>query len=338
MSDRLDKTYLKRYNLSLDIFDRFDFHVRDVCPIRSVFMISTDKGEKIFKKLDYSLEELKFIDNMISYLNKNFNRTMKFARCRDGNIYTMYKGEVYCIIDLIRGRECDFDNPIDLKIASKGIANFHKASVGFKCDIDKRDNRGKLIDKFEVKKEEMEFFKNIANIHETKNEFDNIFLKEVDYYIDQINESINLLKNSNYYKLSKERNKNVICHHDLAHHNILIKDEEAYFIDFDYSILDLKSHDLCNFISKAIKNSAFDIEKTENILNSYSKENTIDKEELKVLYAILTFPEDFYSISKNYYTKCKDWDERAFLNKLIKKCGYKEDRKEFLKYFKDNII
>ncbi len=99
----------------------------------------------------------------------------------------------------------------------------------------------------------MNFFKKIANIHKNKNEFDNLFLSEIDYYIDEISKSINILENSHYYDICKENDKISICHHDLAYHNILIKEDEAYFIDFDYAILDLKVNDLCNFITKVIK-------------------------------------------------------------------------------------
>ncbi len=62
------------------------------------------------------------------------------------------------------------------------------------------------------------------------------------------------MKQSEYYNLCKEKEKIVFCHHDLAHHNILINKEEVYFLDFDYAVIDLKVHDICNFINKAIKN------------------------------------------------------------------------------------
>jgi CotS family spore coat protein len=174
-------------------------------------------------------------------------------------------------------------------------------------------------------------------MHNTKNQFDTIFLSNVDYYIDEIKKSIDILEKSPYYKICSEEDKIVLCHHDLAHHNIIIKDNEAYFIDFDYSIIDIKVHDLCNFINKVIKNFAFDEEKAEQIINCYSSVNNIDSRELKVLYGMLTFPDDFYSISKDYYTRLKQWDKEVFIGRLIKKCEYKEFRKEFLKSFYEFI-
>ena len=185
--DKLNKNYLKKYNLSLDLFDQYDIKVKDIYPIRNVYIIDTDKGKKILKKVNY----------------------------------TIYKGEMYCLMELIDGRECQFSNPLDLKISSIGLAEMHKASKGFTTNFNKKVLNGKVIEKFKIKKEEMNFFKEIANIHQNKNEFDNLFLSQVDYYIDEISKSINILENSCYYDICKEDDKIAICHHDLAYHNIL---------------------------------------------------------------------------------------------------------------------
>lgn len=316
--DKLNKNYLKKYNLSSDLFDQYDFIIKDIYPIRNVYIIDTSKGKKILKKVNYTVGELKFIEEIIDYIKIGFKRIMDFEKNIQGDIYTIYKGEMYCLMDLIDGRECQFSNPLDLKISSVALAQMHKASKGFTTNFNKRVLNGKSIEKFKIQKEEMNFFKKIANIHKNKNEFDDLFLSEIDCYIDEISKSINILENSHYYDICKENDKISICHHDLAYHNILIKEDEAYFIDFDYAILDLKVNDLCNFITKVIKNFAFDINKANIILNSYSSIYSITDKELEVLYGLLSFPYDFYDISKNYYTKRKDWEDEVFLNRLIK--------------------
>jgi CotS family spore coat protein len=333
-----ERRYLTQYDLCVELFDKFDLNVNDVVPIRGVYMASTNKGEKILKKVEYTKGELNFIYNVLSYIRNKFPRIVDFVKANTGKIYTIWDGNMYCIMDVVQGKECNFNNPIDLIAASKGIGELHCASEGFKTNIYTKYNNGKLIDTFKRRIQEMDFFKNIASIHTNKTEFDEIFLKNVDYYIEEIKKSTDMLEKSYYYKLCSEEDKIVICHHDLAYHNILINNEEAYFIDFDYAIIDLKVHDLCNFINKVEKNFAFDIEKSSTIIESYSEKNTLNKRELEVLHAMLTFPEDFYSISKDYYTKRKDWDEAIFLDRLKRKAGYKEDREEFLNDFKLKIV
>lgn len=328
-----DKKYLAKYDLCMELFHRFNLKVYDVIPVRSVFLLCTDNGEKVLKKVNYTIEELNFINNAMKYIKKHFERVMDFVETSDGEIYTMWNNDMYCVMNMVEGRECDYCNPVDISIASRGLGELHKASEGFRSNFSKKYTSGKLIDNFRRRLSEMEFFCSIANMHENKSEFDNVFLSDVEFYVDEIKKSIDILEKSPYYKLCSEEDKVVLCHHDLAHHNILINNEEAFFIDFDYSVIDLKVHDLCNFINKVIKNFAFDIEKVQNILGDYAKTNNLDEREIKVLYGMLTFPEDFYSISKDYYTRRKEWDEEVFLDRLIRKSNYKEDREEFLEKF-----
>lgn len=333
-----EKKYLAGYDLSVKLFERFDLNVTDVIPLRNIYVVITDKGDKILKKIDYGEEELKFIYEGIEYIKKRFPRVMNFIKTKDNEIYTIWNNDIYCMMDVVKGMESDFSNPVHISIISEGLGELHKASEGFKSSLCKKYTCGKLIDNFKRRKEEMDFFKNIADMHECKSEFDEIFLNNVDYYADNISSSIDILEKSPYYRVCSEEDKVVLCHHDLAHHNILINNEEAYFIDFDYAVIDLKVHDLCNFINKVIKNFAFDIKKAEVIIKCYCKTNSLNAKELEILFGMLTFPEDFYNISKDYYTRRKEWDENVFLDRLIKKSSYREDREEFLTTFKDKFL
>jgi len=331
-----DKKYLAKYNLSIDLFDKFDLKITDVIPVRSVFIICTNKGDKILKKIDYSAEELEFQYEAIEYIKKTFNRVMNFIKTKENKLYTNDNGDIYCVLDMVEGRECEFYNLVDINIAARGLGEFHKASEGFNCHINKVGT-GKLINNFKRRLIEMEFYRNIANLHENKNEFDEIFIKHVDHYKEEVVRSIDILESSSYSQLCTEKDKVVLCHNDLAHHNILLYNDEAYFIDFDYSIIDLKVKDLCNFINKALKISAYDIDKANQILKGYCMSNTLDKRELEVLYGMLSFPEEFYSISRDYYTRRKEWDEAVFIERLKKKLEFREEREEFLMNFKKSL-
>ncbi|OOO66239.1 spore coat protein, partial [Clostridium tepidum] len=88
--DKLNKNYLKKYNLSLDLFDQYDIKVKDIYPIRNVYIIDTDKGKKILKKVNYTIEELKFIQEIIDYIKIKFQRIMELEKNLQGDIYTIY--------------------------------------------------------------------------------------------------------------------------------------------------------------------------------------------------------------------------------------------------------
>jgi CotS family spore coat protein len=340
-----DRTYLSKYDLDVNLFKEFDLKVDDVIPVRKVFILNTDKGDKVLKKVSYNTSELEFINYGIEYIKNNkFNRIIEFEKTKDKLIYAQWKDDIYCIMNLVEGRECEYSNPVDILLTSKALAELHRASEGliyeeeFKKLLVKNPRRflcGGMIESFTKKLEELKFFKDIATLYENKNEFDYIFLENEKYYEENTIQSIKILEQSEYYTLCKEREKNVFCHHDLAHHNILINKEEVYFLDFDYAVIDLKVHDICNFINKVIKNFAYDVEKCHNILSAYMSVKSLDEREIRVLYGMLCFPEDFYSISRDYYTRKKQWSEEMFLNRIRKKVEYTKDREEFLEIFKN---
>ncbi|MBZ9685027.1 CotS family spore coat protein [Clostridium estertheticum] len=339
-----DKTYLSKYDLDVNLFSEFDLLVSDVIPVRKVFILNTDKGDKVLKKVSYSISQLEFINYGLEYIkNNNFNKIIEFEKTKDQLIYVHWKDDIYCIMSLVEGRECEYSNPVDVMLTSRALAELHRSSEGlineeaFQILLVQNQKRylcGKIIENFNKKLSELMFFKSIATLYENKNEFDYIFLEHEKYYEDNIKQSIKILEASEYYNLCKEKEKIVFCHHDLAHHNILINVQQVYFLDFDYAVVDLKVHDICNFINKVIKNFAYDIEKCHSILNEYISVSPLDHRELKVLYGMLSFPEDFYSIARDYYTRKKQWSEEVFLSRLKSKVEYRENREAFLEDFK----
>src|SRR3712207_1366372 len=82
-----DREYLKEYCLDVELFLRFDLDVIDVIPVRKVFIVITKDGQYILKKLDYSIENLEFINNGVEYVRKNgFNNVLRFLKTKENQI------------------------------------------------------------------------------------------------------------------------------------------------------------------------------------------------------------------------------------------------------------
>ncbi|BDR63168.1 CotS family spore coat protein [Clostridium tetani] len=331
------RNYLAQYDLDSTLFENFKVKPKEVLPLRSVFIISDETGEKILKKVNYTVDELEFIKKGLNYVNRSFNRTINFLETKDNKPYVIWNDSIYCMMNLVEGRESDYSNPMDLIVATEALAELHYAGKGFYSDIQSKNNLGKIIKNFKRKEREMELFRELALIYNNKSKFNNIFIENADYLIDQIKKSIKILENSCYYKLCSMEEKRVFCHHDLAYHNIIINKDKGYFVDFDYAIVDLRVHDLCNFITKWVKSSAYDIEKCSKILEVYNKMNPLNGKEIEVLYGMLTFPQEIFSIVKGYYTENKNWSEESSIDKLKKKIDLEEFKEDFLKDFQGFI-
>lgn len=332
-----DKAYLVTYELTTDMFEEFGIKIDDILPVRSEFMLFTDSGAKILKKINYGLEELEFINSAIEHIGRNgYEFVIRFLKARDGNFYIKRDDGIYVVLNIVEGREIDFGNTSDISSVSRALCRLHKSTQGMETVLKKRDYLYRWVPVFEKRSQELLKFKEIADLHEIKTGFDRLYLNYVDKYYEESLKSIELLKSSSYEKLCDIINLNGnICHHNLAFYNIIInEDGNVYFSDFDSCIQDLRIHDIGNLIIKSVRNSGWGIEKAENILISYSSEDELLKGEVEALYGFLVFPQDFYDVSRSYYMKTKKWEEDDFLARLQVKAGYYADRKVFLDNFR----
>lgn len=332
-----DKVYLCDYRLDTALFDKFGFKVEDAAPIRSVYMLSTDEGMKILKKIDYSLGELMFIYDSLNEIRKQYPYVINFKQSLSGEPYVEHKNDIYIVLDVIEGRDCLYENLIDLKNASRALARLHRAGEGIPASCQVKNKLGRLEECYKRKICDMEKYKDIAAMHVNKSPFDRTFLQGVDYYIENARAALKALQGSSYLKLCSKGH--TLCHHDLAHRNILIDDKDnVYFLDFDYSVVDIPCHDISNMITKALRHNEWSSEIADTILDSYSQEYPLCGEEMKVLAAYLMFPQEFYDVATAYYMKTRNWEEEEFLDKLMRKLSYKDDREVFLKDMKEKLM
>ncbi|SHK65058.1 spore coat protein, CotS family [Clostridium cavendishii DSM 21758] len=339
-----DKKYLCKYDLHIELFEKLGVDIIDLYPTRSVYVLTTKTGKKILKLIDYEEEKVLFINKVLNSIRKKFNNVLNINELKDGELVLRFQNERYILLDLIEGIECNLANPIDLEITSKALAKLHVSSRDF-CSNEITKNEeieySNLFKKpFYFNNAKKDLIKMKAQVESCvyKNEFDKLFLRDIDYYKKEILECMRLIENSKYSELCLKEEAVSVCHNDLAYHNIIISNNEAYFIDFDYLSIDLKVWDLANFINKTVKRFGFDIDMCKSIIQNYNLENPISKEELENLYIFLKFPHDFYIASRDYYFKLKDWEEDVFINRFTTKIGYKEERENFLKCFKNEYL
>lgn len=136
-----------------EITQFFDIEVFYFMPIRDILVLSTDRGLKCFKRVDYSIETLLFIHGGKEHLvSRGFIDIDRFNLSKEGLPYVMLGDEIYVLTDWIDARECELENPIELKAATEKLAMMHEASIGY-TNVPEgarvRDDLGKLLTKFE---------------------------------------------------------------------------------------------------------------------------------------------------------------------------------------------
>ena len=338
----IDKRILCSYDLSEEFFFKLGVKVYDIIPLRKVFVLFTDKGKKILKITNSSLDRVNFINNILNIIKEKDKYVLQYCTNSNGDIITEWKGKSYVLLDMIDGREATFTNPIEVEWCTKALANFHNASVNITDNLTKEDiilNKSKNLI--------YELLNDLCFITEAerviskftyKNDFDLLFLKNISKAKNDLNISINLLTESSYSELYSDIRNMVICHLDLAHHNFIIDEDKVNMIDFDYCKIDIKVMDICNFIIKVIKNYAYDKEIINKIMADYSSVSEVSDEEKKVIFAMLNYPKDFINISKDYYLKQKSWDYEVFLGRFKDKIENDTFRSDLLININENLI
>ncbi|HEY5525365.1 MAG TPA: CotS family spore coat protein [Clostridium sp.] len=333
-----EKKYLSTYELTSTFFKTLGVTVVDIIPLRKVFVLKTDKGSKILKKVDYDGKRLDFINLCVENISKNFSNIISFNTFSDGKKYKLWKGNYYVLMDLIEGREATFTNPIEFKMCGELLAKVHLASKEFASEKNIKSKLDKsLIIKYKEDLKNIEEAQSLVKSFKFTNEFDSLFLDSSQGYIKEIEEAIKLLALSKYSYYRDSGKNTVVCHNDLAEHNFLFSNNEMYLIDFDYCSVDLRIMDLADLLLNGIKNVAFDFSKALEVIDGYNKIYPLEDEEYNLLYILLLFPREIGGIINSYYHKQKDWEEEVFINRLKMKLMNEDFRRHFLEKYREKF-
>ncbi|MGL5152585.1 MAG: CotS family spore coat protein [Clostridium sp.] len=338
-----EKKYLCKYNLTDEFFNAMGIEVLESIPLRKLFILDTFKGKKILKRVEYDKDRIKFISKSLEYIGKKFNNIISFDKFNEVNNYFEWDDNLYIMMDVIKGREVTFSNEIEVQLCAQSIARYHESGNGIRTFLEKEMGEEVKIENLMLKyKESLDQIKKIYSMisnYKNKNSFDKIVIDIYSKLLGDMEQSINWIENSvNIEKMIKDDNNIILCHNDLAHHNFLIEEGIISILDFDYCSIDLRVVDLADFIIKSIKSSAYDVDKGVQAIKAYTDIIKLTDDEFKLLYGILMFPKEIYSMIKSYYYKEKEWDEDTFLSRIITKVENEEFRTIFANELKEIYI
>lgn len=317
----------------------YGLHINFIEKIKNVYKIYTKDGQFSLKIVKYDFGHFLFILSAIKHLQNNgFKNTPKIIKTENGMEYINIQGNYAYLTKWITSRECNYDNPVDILIASSKLAELHKKSQGFELTevMNPRVGWFKWIETFKTRKRELlDFKKRISKKHKNS-EFDDNYLSMMEEELARSDISIENLIQSEYLEfMNKEIVNKGFCHHDYANHNVLIDNiGEANIIDFDYCMLDTHLHDLASLLIRRMKNGKWSIDSARFIIDAYSVINNVKKEEIPIMAAFMEFPQDYWQVGIQYYWEKQPWEEEFFLKKLKKVNKDKEEKQEFIDEFR----
>lgn len=100
--------------------------------------------------------------------------------------------------------------------------------------------------------------------------------------------------------------------------------------NFDKASVGIQVTDLYQFIRKVMEKNDWDLDFGSMILEAYNNILPLSKDEQKLLYILLLYPEKFWKITNFYYNSKKSWVPQRNIQKLIGIVEQKDRKRQFL--------
>lgn len=318
-----------------EISTQFGLQINEVIPMKGVYLIKTDKGNKCLKKIGYGTQKLLYIYKAKEHIVSNgFDRIDRNCLTLEGAPYAFVNDDVYVVTEWIDARECDFKNPEDLKRAAETLGTFHLHARGFTPDEDTkvRSDIGKLPNTLDKRMITLNKMRDIARKNKRKTEFDMLYLTNVEFYLKLSKEALNSLDSLSYKRVCDNAlSEKVLSHHDFTYHNILFKENgESYVIDFDYCKWEMQIYDVATLLIKALKRLNWNKDSGKLVLDAYGSIKPISEDELNILKTLLVFPQRFWRLANRYYYKEAGWSEASFVKKMREIIDERENYLSFI--------
>ncbi|MBB6622535.1 CotS family spore coat protein [Clostridium gasigenes] len=326
-----------------EIERQFDIKIEVIKANKGIYYLKSNKGERCLKRINYGPQKLLFVCGAKDHLiNNGFKGVDKYYLNIEGEPYALVNEDLYTLSEWLDGRECDFHNIEEVKIAARTLAKMHEASKGYDPPENSKlkSDLGRWPSLMAKRIKSLDKMRDMVRKKNNKNNFDLIYLKSMEFYKEIGKKALKTLEESNYIELCEiaENDKN-FCHHDYTYHNIIIdKDENVNIIDFDYCKREVRTFDISNFMTKVLKRVNWDMNFAKAIIDSYNEVSELREDEYKVLFAYMQFPQRYWRLANRYYYNEVNWGQNTFASKIESIIKEQEQFLLFLEDFKNEYF
>jgi len=262
-----------------------------------------------------------------------------------GRNYYWIRGNRYLLTGMIRGREADYRRRSDLRTAIAAMKTFHSFTRNLIADCPDRWAflRIDLKSTWLKRLREMEICQGMAErvlSHSTRVDGDwrGQYLKDWPEYYAQARELVDALKDLPLVVSGKSGdNESVICYHDWAFHNVIIRGEQGFLIDFDEIIVDHPAHDQANLIGRYLRLNSWSPLSMDRIFSDFQRFYEWRPGDLKRLWMYLSFPYDYWMLGRQYFIEKQPWSMKYYQDQWDRKISRRVQRKRVLEMIKDSI-
>lgn len=316
------------YNRPEQVLENYELEIKSVARGRGVYLCETNAGPKMLKEYRGSDEKAEFLADMLDFLKQNGLETQRIMRTKEGKIAAVDAEEKrYLLLDAFQGAECDPRNRDDIMRGAAALASLHNISKRYPGNIPEfvRAEKDSLLKLYEKHNRELNKVKNYVKTKKKKNEFEVKFTEQYPHFAEAAQAITQELK-------AQEIGEEAFgfCHGDFNQHNLIYRKEKTAIVGFDSFSYQMQVGDMANFMRKMLEKHNWNTGLGFEIICSYDNVKKLSKEELRLLYCHLAYPEKFWKLANHYYNSHKAWLSGRNIEKLEKVIAQEETRTQFL--------
>nr|WP_263327395.1 CotS family spore coat protein [Neobacillus sp. Marseille-Q6967] len=284
--------------------------------IKTVWKVETSAGTVCLKRIRKSLPIVKFTTAAQAFLSAKGALVADIIPTKDNELYFVHEGYALVLYSWIEGTDLDMEeNQEHLDAGLKGLAQFHKDTVGFvpPADCETYNRMGVWPDHLEKMLAELKEWK--TESEKQNSDFHQAYLSMADEIIDMAEQAVQLLKSSCYSEWIEEiGDYGYMCHQDYGKGNALQTDKGVYVLDLDNLAYDIPLRDVRKLIFKRMAELGYwDLDEVERLIGCYESVLPLTQDQRKIIYIDLLFPHKFYGYVKKPFKKGEIGEEKKLL-------------------------
>jgi len=251
-----------------------------------------------------------------------------FLLTADGKPYISLGRDFFVAAAHDKAREVRFECGEDIKLAAKTLANMHNAAQSGEFDFAQLPYSTPLPEVFAKDSLELHgYAKQIRKKSGGLSEFEMLFIRHVDYYVEQINSAVESLERGNYATAARS-----ICHNALKEETLHISQSgECCITDFSLASWDVALVDLAVIIRRHAARGGEDAVAAGVLVDSYSAVLPLGCDALNLLRGLLIYPAQFVKLAKQYFIKKRAFTPGNMISRLEQEIENKTRYEEYVK-------
>ena len=314
-----------------ELFSQYDISIKKFQYSRSNYYLDTKQGQLLLRKTLIPRDQIMFVHEVTGQLiDRGFNEISKIYTTKKQVPYGNYLDKNFILQAYDKISEIDFADIGELKAIIEVLAKFHVAATHIHSKVRSVEGAGfKNIHEYFQKRvtDGRKMKKKITKMSQ-KTKFEIMFLEDYKAYEELQYKALELVKPESAHRLIEKAKRNkTILHNEFTYHAVGRLEDGNYKIsNLDNCTYSIQLLDLSNVLTKIMQKNHWDISLLDQLIESYTSIHHLDEEEIRILKAMLIFPEKYASICFKYVTSKHRNNYSMFDHKWENMLVYKEEQ------------